>query len=134
MACVLTYRVSPSFERSYSLSIEFGVANSGVEESLVEHIEINLEGPRQAVTPAFSVGSREYGLARAILDELQALKLCPVPEFCDGLDGVQYDLEISAGAHHSLYSWWCELPPGWAGLAPAVALLETLVHHCRDGG
>lgn len=51
-----------------------------------------------------------------------------MPEGAAGCDGTTYSLSFASGFHSGKFTWWCDLPAAWSGLAPLVANLERLFH------
>ena len=122
----LAYRVNPSFEGEYSVIAEFHPATDSISLRTIPPGPVYGEG-RGEQTEELAMGSQKYGVVQLVLNELNDLRLCPVPEGRIGLDGAQHNLEIVAGSHRVVYSWWLELPVQWAGLRAVVRGLEGLL-------
>ena len=79
--------------------------------------------PTEALVPTFEVA--EGALDEALFQrEVQALAAARIPGFPPvgemGLDGVTFELALSAGWVWTRYRWWVSPPPGWEPLATFV--------------
>ena len=66
-----------------------------------------------------------------IVDILRRVRLTPLAEGEDGLDGVTYRLSLKHSLNGLELGWWQDLPKGWRGIRP---LQRTLEHYATIYG
>lgn len=68
-----------------------------------------------------------FSEAHLLWEALQTCPIFPAPETTAGLDGVTYELVLSAGFNCSTLRWWGSLPPEWVALHSTINKLDQLI-------
>jgi hypothetical protein len=64
----------------------------------------------------------------SIVSRLQAIRIpLGMTDETMGLDGVDFELAMNGSIWSTRIQWWCDLPPEWQELKPAVTDLEKLL-------
>ncbi len=68
----------------------------------------------------------ERAAGRAIRDRLSRVQAAAMPANVSGLEGVTYSLSLEAGFNRCEWTWWCDPPAGWEGVAQAASEIAAL--------
>ena len=62
----------------------------------------------------------------AIIAELAAASVPPLPAVGGGFDGIDFTLAVQVGLNRAVYTWWLNVPAGWQPIATAWNALVAL--------